>query len=347
MGGSIPTRFRIGNYSLCLPAVKKQSGNKVIIGDNLSSHLDKSIIKACEKENIRFVFLPPNTTHLTQPLNVAYYRSVKYAWRAILSEWKEKTNSSTTLPKDEFLPLLKKLVEKVNITGTENLISGFRACGIVLVDRNKVLDKQPSRRAEAIPNQVLNDSVMDLLRERNTSTASSSRRRTRMNVEPGRSVSTDDFPGSDSDSSNDDEIAGPSHEEPQPENSTSSEEETEIIAAPASSMLRESTNFSGVFRISENAIKPGQWLLVNFAPDASRLKAYIGQVETIISRRTKDFEASFVRSKSQRLLDKDLFVYPEEWYICEFSFDQVIGRVEPPKILRRGELQFAVNSHEW
>merc|ERR1712015_454566 len=33
---------------------------RVLIGDNLASHLSADVIELCEKNNIRMVFLPPN-----------------------------------------------------------------------------------------------------------------------------------------------------------------------------------------------------------------------------------------------------------------------------------------------
>ena len=51
---------------IALPELKKREGPKVMIGDNLSSHLSPDIIRRCQENNIRFVFLPPNSTHLTQ-----------------------------------------------------------------------------------------------------------------------------------------------------------------------------------------------------------------------------------------------------------------------------------------
>jgi len=57
----------------CLPHVNRQAGRKVLIGDNLSSHIQPDIIK-CEKNNIDFICLPKNSTHLTQPLDVGFFR---------------------------------------------------------------------------------------------------------------------------------------------------------------------------------------------------------------------------------------------------------------------------------
>lgn len=50
--------------NLMLPILKRKEGRKILIGDNLSSHLNVEVIRQCELNNIRFIALPPNTTHL-------------------------------------------------------------------------------------------------------------------------------------------------------------------------------------------------------------------------------------------------------------------------------------------
>ena len=332
--------------SMFLPAAKEQQGLKVIIGDNLSSHLDKSIIALCENENIRFVFLPPNTTHLTQPLDVAFFRPLKSTWRAILTEWKEKTRAATTLPKEDFPKLLKKVEEKIQFRHASNLIAGFRACGIVPFNREAVLNKLSSRQSEQISNQVLNDSVLRILQQNITAPAPRRKRARRVAVEPGKSVSTEDFPDTDSTDNED----GFSSED---ENAAATGSQTFQDQLAVSSLPSESanSNLTGVKTICEGEVKTGQWLLVNFAPKNSKMKAYLGQCLTItrvIDPSTrKEFEGSFLRNKSRRECDTALFVYPEKEDICDFYFENVVGVVEPPKLLRRGVLQFQVNSLEW
>lgn len=61
-----------------------KTGKKILIEDNLSSHLSLNTIKKCQEQDVHFVFLPPNSTHLTQPLDVAFFRPMKVAWRDIL-----------------------------------------------------------------------------------------------------------------------------------------------------------------------------------------------------------------------------------------------------------------------
>jgi hypothetical protein len=48
--------------------------------------LSPEVIKLSEKYNIDFIFLPPNSTHITQPLDVAFFRPLKGSWRALLHD---------------------------------------------------------------------------------------------------------------------------------------------------------------------------------------------------------------------------------------------------------------------
>lgn len=56
------------------PYFKKLEGGKVPVGDNLASHIFMNIVKELQKHNIDMVFLPVNSTILTQekPLHVCF-----------------------------------------------------------------------------------------------------------------------------------------------------------------------------------------------------------------------------------------------------------------------------------
>lgn len=59
--------------AIALPYLKSLGdGPKAIIGDNLASHISANIVKLCTENNIRFILLPPNSTHLCQPLDLAF-----------------------------------------------------------------------------------------------------------------------------------------------------------------------------------------------------------------------------------------------------------------------------------
>ena len=59
------TCFRDWFFTLLVPYCKKLSGAKILIGDNLSSHISPNVLQACQDNVIRFVCLPPNSSHLS------------------------------------------------------------------------------------------------------------------------------------------------------------------------------------------------------------------------------------------------------------------------------------------
>ncbi|CAG4965084.1 unnamed protein product [Parnassius apollo] len=113
--------------TIIVPWARKLEGPKVVIGDNLSSHINTEVIELCEKYNIRFVLLPPNSTHLTQPLDVAFFGPLKKVWRKFLTTYKIENPKQAGLNKTHFPPLLAKVMDEVNMKKKENIVSGFRA----------------------------------------------------------------------------------------------------------------------------------------------------------------------------------------------------------------------------
>lgn len=125
---------------------KNKPGKKVVIGDNLSSQLTSEVIEKCKKEGIYFVCLPPNSTHLTQPLDVALFHPMKVAWRKILGEWKGTTSGlkNPILQKQSFPGLLKKLLDVLEPTLKTTLMHGFRKYGIFPCGVEELLTRLPT-----------------------------------------------------------------------------------------------------------------------------------------------------------------------------------------------------------
>jgi hypothetical protein len=75
-----------------IPWVKTlpQDEVKVMIGDNLAAHLSPVVKAHCKEFNIKFIFLPENTTHMLQLLNVTVFGAMERCWREILADWKEE-----------------------------------------------------------------------------------------------------------------------------------------------------------------------------------------------------------------------------------------------------------------
>jgi len=132
-----------------LPHVKRLKQRVVLIGDNLASHFTESVIRSAEANNIAFVCLPKNSTHLCQPLDVAFYRPMKMKWWEILDTWKQNSSKkSTTIAKDKFPALLRQLCRSICGDDEEklfsaNVISWFRKCEIVPLNRDEVLRRLP------------------------------------------------------------------------------------------------------------------------------------------------------------------------------------------------------------
>lgn len=173
-----------------LPILKKQEGPKAIIGDNLSSHINMEVLRLCNENNIKFLALPPNATHLLQTLDVAYYRPMKVAWRKVLKNWKETAAASrcTSVPKDQFPTLLKNLWDSL-IKGPENLISGFRKSGIYPTDRQPILKRLPSRSLDSSISSHVGESFLEqIAKKREEVTKARKSQRKKLNVPPGKSI---------------------------------------------------------------------------------------------------------------------------------------------------------------
>ncbi|KAG8232065.1 hypothetical protein J437_LFUL011561 [Ladona fulva] len=110
----------------------RTSGNKIVFGDHLTSHLSLNVVKLCEENDIKFVCFPPNSSHLTQPLDIAYFRPLKAEWRDILTKWKhsEAGKRVASLPKDLFPMLLKTVLDEIQPNLSKNLKAGFKKAGV-------------------------------------------------------------------------------------------------------------------------------------------------------------------------------------------------------------------------
>ena len=130
-----------------VPEAKQLPGRTILIGDNLSCHFSESVLRQSATQDISFICLPPNSTHILQPLDVAFYGPLKRYWRQILDEWKmSSAKRSITLTKDMLPRLLNKLYNKLYEDDTEtseNLVSGFRKCGIHPLNSEEVLKRLP------------------------------------------------------------------------------------------------------------------------------------------------------------------------------------------------------------
>ncbi|KAJ8930361.1 hypothetical protein NQ314_016839 [Rhamnusium bicolor] len=128
-----------------IPRLRKIEGKKVLLCDNLSSHITVHALQLCRENEIHLICLPPNSTHLTQPLDVAFFRPLKIAWQKVLSDWKDTAEGmrNTNIQKENFPPLLSKMMEIITPHVEDNLKAGFRKCGIFPLNIEEVLSRIP------------------------------------------------------------------------------------------------------------------------------------------------------------------------------------------------------------
>jgi hypothetical protein len=69
------------------------------------------VISLCASNNIEFVCLPPNSTHILQPLDVGIFGPMKQAWRAQLKSYSAKDPTAKLLNKSEFPGMLKAVLQ--------------------------------------------------------------------------------------------------------------------------------------------------------------------------------------------------------------------------------------------
>ena len=105
----------------------------LLLMDGHSSHYCPDTIRMAAEERIIIFALPPNTTHITQPLDKGCFGPLKLAWRNVCHQYMA-SNQGKVVNRYCFSPLFAqawmKSMTMANITG------GFRVTGVYPLDRN-------------------------------------------------------------------------------------------------------------------------------------------------------------------------------------------------------------------
>lgn len=150
-----------------IPHVDKEDGKKVLLCDNLSAHISPKALRLCSEHNITFICLIPNSTHLLQPLDVGYFSGLKTAWRKVLNGYRQtsKGKKVQALPKPLFAQLLKKSLDSIEGTSSDNVKAGFRSCGLHPISASTVLSKLPTYTSQAEVCDSVGTSFINYLEE--------------------------------------------------------------------------------------------------------------------------------------------------------------------------------------
>ena len=309
-------------FTLALPYLRRLEGKKVMIGDNLASHLSLEVIEACESNDIHFVFLPANSTHLSQPLDVAFFRPLKMAWKNILESWKKGPGRKLpTIPKHTFPDLLEQLYQNIEANSEKNLKAGFKKCGIVPVNRNKLLEMIPAEPENvAETTTVLDSSLTSVLKELRYNAPTQKRRKKKLQVPAGKSVSSFDL-------LHDLENVDPNRLLKVEDNNDQTSETLEDGD--------ETDLHSNLDSLDEQILN--KWVIAEFSvPMYGNTKFCLGRVEEITGN--GNCVALFLRETFGG--DGKTFFFPKPEDRWEFEFGQVVTCLEEPTELSPGILKF-------
>jgi len=221
-----------------------------------------------------------------QPMDVAFFGPLKKKWRNIIQDWKQCPTGSkaTSIPKDVFPRLLKKLMEDISVTAAANVKSGFRKCGVVPLDSEQVLRSIP-----AVPEknpeseQNLSDSFEDFLKKlRREESTPQLRRRTRIKVVPGKSVAETSQESESSDQERSEQEDDPVGRATSQSDMQTSDEETVSVAADvddSTGITDDESRVEGEMRSCALAL--GQWILVKYQGERKDT-FYVGKIEAIL-----------------------------------------------------------------
>ncbi|XP_071055885.1 uncharacterized protein [Onthophagus taurus] len=98
----------------------------ILIYDGHVTHISVKLIQLARANDIIIMKLPPHTTHVLQPLDVAIFKGLKTAWDKALCKW-QRQNPRKKIPKAEFTTILTKLSGEIP---EESIKNGFKATGI-------------------------------------------------------------------------------------------------------------------------------------------------------------------------------------------------------------------------
>lgn len=319
---------------IALPYLKNLEGPKVLIGDNLASHVSLHVLQECQQYNIQFVLLPPNATHLLQPLDVAFFAPLKKKWRTVLGEW--KATNKGCIPKSEFPRIFKRTLTEIQPTMEQNIKSGFRACGIFPLNPDAVLAKIPEPSVDVA--DQWSESFVSLLKNRRFTEEPKRKRGKRLNVTPGKAIKAD----SSSDSSVSDlseqevtqseaesDIAGVSNDEADEIANDNSDEEHEIVG---DSVLK--------YELPDKAnITVDTFVVARLTTKKKSSKNYVACVKEVVDPDT--YMVHFLRKHKSSKID-DYYAYPQITDESVIERHQLILVLRSIKNLRRGRYQFEI-----
>jgi hypothetical protein len=117
----------------------KSEGTVLLILDNHGSHTRYEAIRFCKDHDIELVVLPPHSTHVLQPLDRTFVKSMKAQYHKNATEWMHR-NPTEAINKVRFSSLFAEAYNKTATVGAA--VKGFMCTGIMPLHEDVVPDKR-------------------------------------------------------------------------------------------------------------------------------------------------------------------------------------------------------------
>lgn len=117
-----------------IPSLDERDRKVVLFMDGCKSHMSGDVIQKAIQNRVILFKLPPNLTHLLQPLDKAVFRPVKQCWNELLMA-ENRANPCSRISKRRFSELLKDCW--IQSFKSQSIKSGFSSCGIFPCDKDK------------------------------------------------------------------------------------------------------------------------------------------------------------------------------------------------------------------
>lgn len=234
---------------------------------------------------------------------MSVFRPLKASWRKELDDFKQKNRS--VIPKALFPKLMNSALERIAAQSSTNILSGFRACGIVPLNPESVLKRLPAvTQHEDVTKSLLSDSLLSNLQRNRFQEGQSSSTSTKkkINVKPGESVQVSALT----------EIQNQSQrKKPKKKKKTVTEENDKLLEEQVDDVeeVDQLEEESGESNKENNitVISDKDFVLVSVRVEGGKIvKYFVGQVVTDID--DDCFEVNFLRKREGR--GSLYFVFP-------------------------------------
>ncbi len=116
------------------PYIKGIQKPVILFLDGHRSHISLQLSQFCLEKQIILISLPPNATHIMQPLDVCFFGPLKSSWKVHLQKFRLTKNMEPK--KCHVLPILESLLSKPNFAA--DLKKGFQICGLCPLNPDNV-----------------------------------------------------------------------------------------------------------------------------------------------------------------------------------------------------------------